>query len=454
MRLLTGLVASGLATLAAASSSSSASVFELAPSTKGSKNALHVSPIEARLAFAQRLGVSRFHKLGSEDVKARSELLEQLSRGSGRMFKDAKQDGNVLISIEGLEDAERALPAASRLMFIDDMPGNAATRDFLKSLTAEKFELLGEASELVGSTPIGSTCMSGSRAFAEDETHNLQRYNYWEFVGKPKDYPESVPHVITKEIQDTFSPNTSEDVNFVRGYLMFKAFLEYSAPAIREKGSFGFCHLQELLPLIQAYGTDSSQVKLATKLFVSLISNLTPTPGDTLLLLPPTTSTSPGAEVFNHIHHKREEVILSSPTNAPPNPQTLVLSTPKKVLTTSRTPATRYPQCFISQSACETGTDSCSSGRGTCQKSVFPENCWKCACKPTVERNENGGQKKTYWAGSACQKQDISTPFNLFLWFTLAIVGVLAWAIGLLFSVGSEELPSVLSAGVAPPKRA
>lgn len=74
-------------------------------------------------------------------------------------------------------------------------------------------------------------------------------------------------------------------------------------------------------------------------------------------------------------------------------------------------------------------------------------DCWACSCKG------DDGKKTDKWAGAACQKEDISVPFNLFLVFGIVIILVSVWAVGLLYSIGDEPLPSVLSAGVAPAKR-
>ena len=57
-----------------------------------------------------------------------------------------------------------------------------------------------------------------------------------------------------------------------------------------------------------------------------------------------------------------------------------------------------------------------------------------------------------YWGGAACQKKDVSAPFFLLAGLTIALVGVVSWGIGLLMSVGQEELPSVIGAGVAGPR--
>ena len=52
------------------------------------------------------------------------------------------------------------------------------------------------------------------------------------------------------------------------------------------------------------------------------------------------------------------------------------------------------------------------------------------------------------WGGGACEKKDVSVPFLLFAGFGTAMFAVVAGAIGMLYSMGSQDLPSVLAAGV------
>jgi len=112
-------------------------------------------------------------------------------------------------------------------------------------------------------------------------------------------------------------------------------------------------------------------------------------------------------------------------------------------------PRNIFKRCHESEDACTSSTNSCSS-HGECTK--VGKGCWSCVCKPSVLKVDGGRISTTYWAGTACQKKDISVPFNLFLLFTIASVVVVGWAIGMLFSIGEAELPGVLSAGVAPTK--
>ena len=112
-------------------------------------------------------------------------------------------------------------------------------------------------------------------------------------------------------------------------------------------------------------------------------------------------------------------------------------------------PRNIFKRCHKSKDACTSSTNSCSS-HGKCLKTS--EGCWSCVCEPSVLKVNGGRDSTTYWGGTVCQKKDISVPFNLFLLFTIASVVVVGWAIGMLFSIGEAELPSVLSAGVAPTK--
>jgi hypothetical protein len=107
--------------------------------------------------------------------------------------------------------------------------------------------------------------------------------------------------------------------------------------------------------------------------------------------------------------------------------------------------------CFNSEDACSTATRNC-SGHGQCQdKYANPDGsksktqCFTCHCLSTV--SESGSL--THWAGGACSKKDISVPFWLFAGFTLAMVGIVSMAIGMLYSIGEEKLPGVIGAGVA-----
>ncbi|GAB7363859.1 hypothetical protein MBLNU230_g4423t1 [Neophaeotheca triangularis] len=115
------------------------------------------------------------------------------------------------------------------------------------------------------------------------------------------------------------------------------------------------------------------------------------------------------------------------------------------------------PACFSSKSSCESTTNNC-TGHGSCSlaytnKDVDSDSgipCYQCACKASVEGSDEK-RKTTYWSGPACQKQDVSTAFWLLALFTVGLIGLISFAVGNLVSMGSEELPSVIGAGVGGP---
>ncbi|RMZ00516.1 hypothetical protein D0862_06693 [Hortaea werneckii] len=118
------------------------------------------------------------------------------------------------------------------------------------------------------------------------------------------------------------------------------------------------------------------------------------------------------------------------------------------------------PQCFASLSACEETTRNC-SGHGSCYKK-FTDNsasdtsryrdCYVCGCKATVkETSSDGGKTTTYWGGSACQKRDVSVEFWMLALFSVGFIFLISFAVGSVWEMGGEELPSVIGAGVSGP---
>lgn len=117
------------------------------------------------------------------------------------------------------------------------------------------------------------------------------------------------------------------------------------------------------------------------------------------------------------------------------------------------------PRCYTSLDACTNLTNSC-SGHGECYQRSGPKgtdkegSCFACMCKETKDFFDQGEKKipsyrVIHWGGGACQKKDVSGPFWLFATFTIVMIGLVSWAIGMLFSIGEEKLPGVIGAGVS-----
>jgi len=104
--------------------------------------------------------------------------------------------------------------------------------------------------------------------------------------------------------------------------------------------------------------------------------------------------------------------------------------------------------CFASLDSCTETTRSCSS-RGSCIRR-FGNNdgteCYACSCDVVI----NG----TSFGGWACHKKDISASFWLIAIPSIVLAGLVAWGIGLLYSIGETPLPGVISAGVSNTKTA
>ncbi|KAJ5753845.1 uncharacterized protein N7511_007998 [Penicillium nucicola] len=119
--------------------------------------------------------------------------------------------------------------------------------------------------------------------------------------------------------------------------------------------------------------------------------------------------------------------------------------------------STLAPVCYASNSSCAEATNNC-SGHGFCYLKFgsgaegTTGNCYACQCQQSTIRNSDGTTKTVQWGGSACQKRDISSPFFLIASVSLLVIVLVGSAIGMLFSMGSQELPSVISAGVGAPK--
>ncbi|KAM5441398.1 hypothetical protein MferCBS31731_003469 [Microsporum ferrugineum] len=121
------------------------------------------------------------------------------------------------------------------------------------------------------------------------------------------------------------------------------------------------------------------------------------------------------------------------------------------------------PVCYTKNETCTERTNGC-SGHGSCYlkrtstknstSSSHENDCYACKCHRTVvSTNKDGKTKTVQWGGPDCSKRDVSMQFWLIGGLSLLLVLGVGYGIGMLFSIGEEELPGVLSAGVAPPKQ-
>lgn len=110
------------------------------------------------------------------------------------------------------------------------------------------------------------------------------------------------------------------------------------------------------------------------------------------------------------------------------------------------------PLCQPNLEKCIATTNNC-SGHGTPYlKTKGEHDCYACRCGKTSTTDSDGKVKTIHWGGPACQKKDVSVPFFLLAGVTLALVATATWGVGLMYSIGEEDLPSVIGAGVAGPR--
>jgi hypothetical protein len=147
-----------------------------------------------------------------------------------------------------------------------------------------------------------------------------------------------------------------------------------------------------------------------------------------------------------------ESVLAEKPGSSPVKPAAHPLATKPARKET-------IPHCFQSLNSCETATKNC-TGHGSCINRYVNDTstklvCFACHCQPeklTLESGGKKGERTIYWAGQTCSKEDISAPFWILASLTIALIGAVTFAIGLLFSVGQEQLPGVIGAGVGKSK--
>ena len=120
--------------------------------------------------------------------------------------------------------------------------------------------------------------------------------------------------------------------------------------------------------------------------------------------------------------------------------------------------------CFTSLSSCIAATNNC-SGHGQCTNTTRAgQECFVCACATTVSEAD----KVQSWAGEMCERKDISgwvlfgsfcilqlftihfiSPFILVTGIVVTLILLMGGSVSLLYGINNQELPSILTGGVA-----
>lgn len=167
----------------------------------------------------------------------------------------------------------------------------------------------------------------------------------------------------------------------------------------------------------------------------------------------------PSSDQPHHDLLKRQQQ-TEQPLEDAPSPTNTPTTTRLGALASSASPLRGiFPTCFPSLSTCNALTRNCSS-HGSCalkySDATAPDkspskNCYSCTCTPQKKENSQGQVSTAYYGGPACQKKDVSVEFWLIVLFSVAMVGLVGFAVGSVWEMGEGELPSVIGAGVSGP---
>ncbi|MCJ1402625.1 hypothetical protein MMC11_005845 [Xylographa trunciseda] len=434
MRVATALV-SAVLTSSVYGATSGASVYTfghgLAPSI-----ADDVTPSTARLLLAHRLGLSQFHSLENADDLT----LSALNRFSGpqiSLFGSSEEEEKVhklLVIVEGVEDPERLFTQPPTFT-ISNPPTSGANRQLLN-------DFLTQDNHRRGAT--GSWCIHSPGVPSIDSQDLFHSCNIEDSAGK---------YDLKKELD-----------------LMKASAWRTQGASVDDRTSIFYVSLLERI--IAQEGLSSDRYQQYTNRLRDLLNGFVHQESiqeSTIVLMPPTSKQAkrsaetygsykvPASTLYIREHPEEEPLSVYHPYTSPPAVQD---SVPKYVYTTNSTsrPKVTMPICHSTEALCVTTTQSC-SGHGKCYKKnrdgtgeETANDCWACGCTASVIKHEDGGIKTTNWGGPACQKKDVSVPFFLLAGFTIFILATLSWGIGLLYSIGEEDLPSVIGAGVTGPR--
>ncbi|KAL1603921.1 hypothetical protein SLS60_005513 [Paraconiothyrium brasiliense] len=417
MKLSWSFVVSSLYCAASAAHDAHVYVFDPVPRTSP-QAATTVDATTARLILAQRLGLSRFHSI----EKTRSEeSLKQINAFGGRQQKlfggeDADRTrAHALVWIEGVEDAEAVVKNSgiwSSKFTITNPPAASDNKHLIEDMILQA-ESLPKKSD-----PKGATYQSNQ--------------------------------YIDHKLSELRQPQLFNDYLTIL-HIDLKAKDKMAKPSLEK--------LSDIISSLQVVAPEENRFAITLVVMPSSSSN------SKRAANPYGNYDRPSLEARRELTEAPMSLSTSEPATSPNTalPSDLedfpVIAQADGNDTTP--PLGILPRCFESESACTKATNGC-SGHGSCGmlhkgKKGERGDCYGCVCKPTVvDRGDTGMEqhkKTTYWGGPACQKKDVSVPFWLFVTSGVLFAFLISGGIGLLYSVGSEELPSVIGAGVSGPVR-
>ncbi|KAG1861559.1 hypothetical protein DFJ58DRAFT_777338 [Suillus subalutaceus] len=228
--------------------------------------------------------------------------------------------------------------------------------------------------------------------------------------------PEGIPRTL-----DIFSAPTPANEAFLAEISTLTKFVEPTADIYDDK--FASLELTGLSQLAATYGRSSDQYQLAARTVRAVLE-----------------ASAADAKTRVAVLSYTPSLILDK--RQPQSPQQSPLAALRPL---AGPPIRRLASCFTSAETCSNGTNSC-SGHGQCVSTLSAEQeCFICACSDT---KSNSGKTES-WAGDMCQRKDISSTFVLIAGTVITLILLMGGAVSLLYSIGDDELPSILMGGVA-----
>ncbi|QDS67799.1 hypothetical protein FKW77_006908 [Venturia effusa] len=402
MRLLrTTLLCAASVSIAAASAVANVYVYDhhgaSSPHTSSSET---IDAKTSRLILAQRLGLSRFHALKTTD----DEALRRINDFGGRqrpLFateKPAEGPSRVLVVVEGVDEPMIPALADFKSFSISPAPHPSDSYQLWSTLSTESSQL----------PQTGRSDYKVLRALAplsEMRSNSLDTYS------------NNRTLLYVKSIATAAHDDVSEQLQTLGSAIqdLYKVLKESEGSSLS----------------IMFMPSSSKCSKHATNAYGVTLSK----------------------------RSAKEQILSEANSSAAVKPSSTVEPTTPFLATKVLKGA--IPTCFSSKHNCETGTNNCTS-HGSCvlkytaetknqDGSMAKSDCYGCACKAEVKKNKQGS-KTTKFGGPACNKKDVVMPFWLIGGSSVLLIFIVAWGMGLLYSMGGEELPSVIGAGVSGPK--
>jgi len=411
MRLATSLAVlwSLTRSLHTVAASSHGHVFLLDSASLSASHHETIDPSSARLIFAERLGLSQFYEIedGDEEVIRRINAFGGSNRRLLGSDSSTTTPTRVFILVDGVEKLLDLVPTSPHISFfdIDPAPHPSQSQQLVSELLSNDGRIISPA---VINTPVERAlkpiaALHGANSFS-------------------RGHERTIVHVRSlAEVRATYGDKSLEYKEHLESLrIAFDGLARLAA----EETLIATVVLMPLEHHCSKQSKNHYNVKRA----------------------------QPAAKILRQESEEPLEVTPNETTS--PSQSTASFS---RAQATGALPLGPIPTCFPTESECVSGTNNC-TGHGVCSLkynltvSEKPNYCFSCVCSADVITNPDGSQRTTRYGGGACQKKDIVAPFWLLTGTTIFFISIISFAVGLLYTMGNAELPSVIGAGVSGPR--